>query len=63
MGVVVILAGLKFSGSPRISGVSDIRILKITIIINIGRVSLIMNVGKNFVLSRLVSNPEGLDDP
>jgi len=57
------LAGLKFSTSPKILGTfEDIRIMRNTIII-IGRESLIVNRGLNFILSEFVIEVVGLEDP
>jgi len=63
VGVVVMLALLKFSGSPRCSGLKEIRVLIAHRITVIGKISLIMKIGKNFLLSTLVGVPVGFEDP
>jgi hypothetical protein len=57
VGVVVILARLKFSGSPNRSGVSEISLVNIKHTIKAGVISLIKKYGKNVIFSWLVFIP------
>lgn len=57
------LAGLKFSTSPRILGVVEIRVTMNMVIKIIGRESLIENRGLNLILSGLVNVVLGLEEP
>lgn len=63
VGVVVILAMLKFSGSPKYSGLNEIRVLNSRIINVIGKISLTIKIGKNFIFSKFVAVPVGFEDP
>jgi len=63
VGVDVILAWLKFSGSPIISGFVDSTNLKIIDVIIIGVRSFVIKYGMNFILSVFVVLPDGLEDP
>jgi len=57
------LAGLKFSTSPRILGIFEIINIIMIIIVNIGIVSFIENIGLNFTLSKLVIVFVGFEEP
>jgi len=62
-GVVDALALLKFSTSPNIFGDITSRITIDIEIAHIGRVSLTMKYGKNFILSISGFTPIGFEDP
>lgn len=61
--MVVILAVLKFSTSPSISGLSERRAVNPPMIISMGVVSLVIKYGKNFILSKSGFVAVGLEDP
>jgi len=63
MGAIRGLATLKFSTSPRMLGVKDVRVIIASIRIIMGRESLVRNRGLNFSLSGLKSVVDGLVDP
>jgi hypothetical protein len=62
-GVTRGLAGLRFSTSPNMSGLFEISIIIRREIQTIGDRSFILKWGWNLILSGLVDDPVGFDDP